>query len=356
MELSTIWVALTKVYLFRIQYPSKMNVSIFGGPMRLPPFQYLEPINVEEALSMIATHKEKIKIVAGGTEVLNHMKLRLIEPAFVMNIGNLPSLDRVDINDTEIVIGANTRLKDIARAPLVNKRFKAISEAASQVASPTITNMATVGGNLLQNTRCMYYDQSGMVLNGLERCHKRGGTVCLAVKGSNRCFSVYQGDMAPALIAFDARCVLEKKGSTRTVPITELFTGTGITPLAIGADELLTKIIIPKPKTLCGSAYRKLRLRGSVDYPLASAAAFVSVTNDRKDTTCRLVIGAAGASPKVIDGPSGEADVEKMVQRAYEQTEGVNNLQLPGAYRRKMVSVLAKRAIAAAMDGIKEGM
>jgi 4-hydroxybenzoyl-CoA reductase subunit beta len=215
--------------------------------------------------------------------------------------------------------------------------------------------MATVGGNILQNTRCMYYDQSGMVLNGLERCRKRGGTVCLAVKGGKRCFSVYQGDMAPALIAFDARCVLEKKGSTRTVSMIELFAGDGVAPFAIGADELLTKIIIPKPEGIYSSAYRKLRLRGSVDYPLASAAAFVSVTDDRKVPTCCVVIGAAGAAPKVIDGASCEADLEGVAQKAYEYAEGVDNLKMPGAYRRKMVSVLAKRAIKAAIDGMKEG-
>jgi 4-hydroxybenzoyl-CoA reductase beta subunit len=324
--------------------------------MRLPPFQYLEPTNVEEALSMIGTHKESVKIMAGGTDLVNRMKLRLIEPAFVMNIGNLRSLDGIGMGKSEIVIGANTKLKEIAGATLVNTKSRAIAEAAFQVASPGVINMATIGGNILQNTRCLYYNQSGMVLNGLERCHKRGGTICLAVKGSDRCFSVYQGDMASALIAFDAQCILQKKNSTRTISITELFTGNGITPFAIGADELLTKIIIPKPKTIVGSAYRKLRLRGSVDYPLAAAAAFVSVTNDGKAFACRLVTGAAGAAPKVIDGVSCETDVEKIAQRAYEQAEGVNNLQLPGAYRRKMVSVLAKRAIKAAMDRIKEAM
>jgi 4-hydroxybenzoyl-CoA reductase beta subunit len=324
--------------------------------MRLPPFQYLEPTNLEEALSMIGTQKETVKIMAGGTDLLNRMKWRLIEPAFVMNIGKLRNMDGIDIGDTETVIGANTRLKEIAGSPLVNKRFSAIAEAAFQVASPTIINMATVGGNLLQNTRCRYYDQSGMVLNGLERCHKRGGTVCLAVKGSKRCFSVYQGDLAPALIAFDARCVLEKKGSTRTVSLTELFTGNGVTPFAIGADELLTKIIIPNPEGIYSSAYRKLRLRGSVDYPLASAAAFVSAKNGRKVTTCRVVIGAAGAAPRAIDGVSCETDLESLAQKAYDQAEGVDNLHMPGAYRRKMVSVVAKRAIKAAIDGIKEGM
>jgi CO/xanthine dehydrogenase FAD-binding subunit len=202
----------------------------------------------------------------------------------------------------------------------------------------------------------MYYDQSGMVVNGLERCRKRGGTVCLALKGSKRCRSVYQGDMAPALIAFDARCVLEKKGSIRMVSMIELFSGDGIAPFAIGADELLTKIIIPKPEGIYSSAYRKLRLRGSVDYPLASAAALVSVTDDRKVTTCRVVIGAVGAAPKVIDGASCEADLEGIAQKAYDHAEGVDNLLMPGAYRRKMVSVLARRATKAAIDGIKEGM
>jgi 4-hydroxybenzoyl-CoA reductase subunit beta len=324
--------------------------------MRLPPFQYLEPATMEEALSILSTHKETVKIMAGGTDLVNRMKLRLIEPAFVMNTGKLRSMDGIEVGGTETVMGANTRLREITGAPSFNKRFRAIAEAAFQVASSAITNMATAGGNILQNTRCMYYNRSGMVLDGLERCHKRGGNVCLSVKGGKRCFSVYQGDMAPAFIAFDARCVLEKKGSTRTVSLTALFTGNGAAPFAIGPDELLTKIIIPHPEGIYGSAYRKLRIRGSTDYPLASAAAFVSAGEDGKVTLRRLVIGAAGAAPKVIDRTPPEADFEAIAQKAYELVEGADTLQMPGAYRRKMVRVLAKRAIAAAMDGIKEGM
>ncbi len=332
--------------------------------MRLPCFEYLEPTSVEEALSMIDTLKDSVKIMAGGTDLLNRMKLRLIEPACVMNIGKLKTMDSIEIGDTEAVIGANARLKKIAAMPLLNKKFRAIAEAAFQVASPTITNMATVCGNILQNTRCMFYNQSGVVLNGLERCHKRGGSLCLAVKGSKRCFSVYQGDMAPTLIAFNARCVIEKKGSSRTIPLTELFTGNGISPFAIGADELLTKVIIPTPEGIYSSSYRKLRLRGSVDYPLASAAACITVNDGMKVTACRVVIGAAGAAPKVIDQAStaikgklpSEADFDAIGQMAQEHTEGADNLQMPGAYRRKMVSVLTKRAVKAALDEIKRGM
>lgn len=322
--------------------------------MRLPPFQFLEPTDLEEALSILNTRKEAVKIMAGGTDLLNRMRLRLIEPAFVMNIGTLGEFEGIDSRENETVIGANTKLKEIARSPLLNQRFRAIAEAAYQAASPTLTNMATIGGNLLQNTRCLCYNQSGIVLNGLERCHKRGGSTCLAVKGSKRCFSVYQGDMAPALIVFDAKCVLEKQGSKRTLAVAELFTGNGVAPFAIGSDELLTKIILPQPQGRFSSAYRKLRLRGSIDYPLVSASALV--WTPEKDNFCRVVIGAVGAAPKVIEGSSGEVSLETMAQKAYELSEAVDNLQMPGAYRRKMAGVLAKRALRVAMDRMKEGM
>jgi len=332
--------------------------------MRLPPFEYLEPANVEEALSMMDTYKETVKIMAGGTDVINRMKLRLIEPAYVMNIGKLKTMDSIETGDAEIVIGANVRLKEIATMPFINKNFRAIAEAALKVASPTITAMATIGGNILQNSRCMFYNQSGVVLNGLEHCHKRGGNVCLAVKGSKKCFSVYQSDLAPAIIAFNARCVIEKKGSSRTIPLVELFTNNGISPFAIGVDELLTKIIISTPEGAYSSAYRKLRIRGSIDYPLASAAACVSVDNDIKVTSCRVVIGAAGAAPKVIDRaslavegkPPADADLDVIAQMAYEEAEAVDNLQMPASYRRKMISVLVKRVVKAAFDEIKGGV
>lgn len=323
--------------------------------MRLPPFQFLEPATVEEALSIMSATKETIKIMAGGTDLLNRMRLRLIEPAFVMSLGKITDMNGIATGKNETIIGANTKLKEIAHSPFLQKRFTAIAEAAFQVASPAIINMATIGGNLLQNTRCLFYNQSKMVLNGLEPCHKRGGTLCLAVKGGKRCFSVYQGDIAPALVAFEARCVLEKKNSSRTISITELFTGNGVTPFTIEEEELLTKIILPQPQVRFSSAYRKLRLRGSIDYPLASAAAFVSTEKDREGNACRVVLGAFGANPRVIDGPSCESNLDSVDQKAYELAEAVDNLQMPGTYRRKMAGVLAKRAVRMAMERGKEG-
>ena len=331
--------------------------------MRLPSFQYLEPTQIDEAVSILDTYRDQVKICAGGTEVINHLKLRLIHPAAVMNIRKLPDLEGISEEAQEIVIGANTTIKAISQSPLIKESGQALAEAAFQTASPTIAAMATLGGNILQNTRCLTYNQSGIVLQGLPACHKRGGDLCLTIKGSQRCFSVYQGDLAPALMALGAKCVLVKKGSSRTIPLGEIYSGNGITPWALEAGELLTRIIIPKPKGLYGSAYRKFRIRGSVDFPLASAAAFLSLTDDFHLKACCIVIGAAGPAPRVVheafsilEGKTiEEADWTAVAEMAYGLSEGVDNLALPGSYRRKMVRVLTKRAIQATLETLTKG-
>ena len=332
--------------------------------MKLPPFEYLEPSTVPEALSMLDAYRDRVQIIAGGTEVLNRLKLRLISPDYLMNIKKLPDLGGIAEQEQEVVIGANVSLNEIRDSSLLQDKYKAIAEAAFQVAAPPLAQMGTIGGNILQNTRCLFYNQSEIVLKGLEVCHKRGGASCLAVKGSKRCFSVYLGDMAPALIAFDAKCVLEKSGSRRTISIIDLFTGIGTQPLSIENNELLTGIIIPKQNGAYGSAYRKLRLRGSIDYPLASAAAFLALSAGGKFAAGRLVIGAAGPAPKIVDGASAallgklpeEADLKAAADMAYGLSEGVDNLALPGDYRRKMVRVLAHRALKGARADMKRGM
>jgi 4-hydroxybenzoyl-CoA reductase subunit beta len=329
--------------------------------MRLPSFQYLEPTQVDEAVSILDTHRDHVKICAGGTEVINHLKLRLIHPATVMNIRRLPDLEGITEDGQGIVVGANTTIKEISQSPLIKESGQALAEAAFQTASPTIAAMATLGGNILQNTRCLSYNQSGIVLRGLPVCHKRGGTQCLAVPSSQRCFSVYQGDLAPALMALQAHCVLVKKGASRTISIVELFTGNGIKPMAIEDGELLTRIVIPKPRGLFGSAYRKFRIRGSIDFPLVSAAACLSLTDGVHLSDSCIVIGAVGPAPRVVRQASlvlegktpEEADAAAVAELSYELSEGVDNLALPGAYRRKMVRVLTKRAIQAALETLR---
>ncbi len=330
--------------------------------MRLPPFEVLEPATLKNALSMLEKHKGKVKIIAGGTEIVGLMKLGLSEPPYVLSLRKIKNLKGIKKNKNQIIIRSNTTLREIIESSLINDLFKGISQAASLVAAPPIQNRATIGGNILQNSRCMYYNQSELFRNGLKPCYKAGGGMCRAVKGANRCFSVYQSDMAPALISFNAKAKLEKTGSSRTVLISDLFTGKGENPHSMGENELLTDIIIPIPKGQYSSVYEKLRIRKSLEYPLMSSAVFVSGKINGEVIDARIVLGAAGSSPKIIDKASkvlkgkkpSNKDIEAASEAVLQFIEVADNLPVPASYRRKMAIIFTKRAIQKALNDLRK--
>lgn len=330
--------------------------------MGLPPFHYLAPQTLKQALEILSQHKRKVRIVAGGTDILDRLRKRLINPTYVMSLRRLSDLTGIKKRKNELVISARTTVREIAEHPSIAEHFKSVAQAAASVAAPPIQNVATIGGNLLQNSRCLFYNQSELVRNAAPMCINQGGEVCLAVKGSTRCFSVYQGDLAPSLIAFNAMAVLQKAGGKRSVPVSELFSGNGRSPLSIENDELLTEIILPIPRGLCGSSYQKLRLRTSLDYPLASSSVFLSLSRKGVIEQARVVIGAAGPAPVLVEKASAsltgkepdQVEIEQAAELAFQAAQSANNLALPGAYRKKMVRVFARRAIEAALSDLEK--
>jgi 4-hydroxybenzoyl-CoA reductase subunit beta len=279
-----------------------------------------------------------------------------------MSLKGVAELTGIKKKSNEVVILAGTTLREIVESATISELFLSINQAAALVAAPPIQNIATIGGNLLQNTRCLFYNQSELVRKAAPPCIKLRGKVCAAVKGSTRCFSVYQGDMAPSLIAFDARAVLQKAGGTRKVPVSELFSHNGKSPLSIENDELLTDIILPIPRGSYGSSYQKLRMRTGLDYPLASSSVFVSVSKKGVIDQARVVIGAVGPAPMLVEQASPcltgkrpeESAIEQAAEYAFQAAKPVNNLALPGAYRRTMVKVFTKRTIEAALRNLEK--
>ncbi len=325
--------------------------------MSLPPFDYFSPTTLTEALSLMARHGAKLQVLAGGTELMGRLKHGLVNPSCVMSLKRVRALTGVREKARTCAIGAGTTLRELAASGRIPDALSAVVQAAGLVAAPPLRNIATVGGNLLQNTRCLYFNQSALVRDGIGPCFKLGGTTCHAVKGGKRCFSVYQGDLAPALIAAGAKAKLQSNASPRTIPVEELFTGSGKTPLALTSKELLTEIVLPIPVKPCASAYRKFRLRGALDYPLSSAAAFLTAgKNHTIDHAC-IVLGAAGSTPKIVaeaqvaivGRKASDVDVELVGEAAARAVETVNNMAMPASYRRKMAGVMARRALQAAL-------
>lgn len=330
--------------------------------MRMPPFRYLAPRTAEEALEMMSLHKGKVRIVAGGTDIVNRLRLRLLTPPYVMSLKDVTGLAGMKMKKKEMVIGTGTTLRDIAESPEIRRFFAGVARSASLVAAPPIQNVATIGGNLLQDTRCLFYDQSELVRHAAPACLKQGDKLCAAVKGGRRCFSVYQGDMAPSLIAFDAKAVLRRRDESRTVSVESLFSHQGVRPFTLMDDELMTHIVIPLPPGTYGSSYHKLRLRSGLEYPLIAAAVFVGLSKKMVIDRARIVLGAAGPAPLVVEKAAAsligskphDADIEGAADHASRMAKLVDNLALPGGYRKKMAKVFVKRATEEALAAFEK--
>ncbi|HID87833.1 MAG TPA: 4-hydroxybenzoyl-CoA reductase subunit beta [Anaerolineae bacterium] len=321
--------------------------------MRLPEFEHLQPESLEEALDLLSEYREEAKVIAGGMELLVTMKHRLLSPHYLINLKEIPELDFVTYEEERgLRIGALTRLATLVRSPLVREHFPVLAQAARSVAAPPIQTMATLGGNLCQDTRCFYYNQSEFWREARPGCFKSGGRVCHVASGGDHCHSAYQGDLAPVLIALDAQVKLASKEGRRTIPLLDLYTGKGEHPIGLAPGEVLIEIEVPLLVGLWGGDYQKLRYRGAMDFPLVGVAAVLS-RNGGACAQARIVVTAVGPAPVVLEEAGrllerkvvDERSIAQAAEAAYEATHPVARIGSTPRYRRKMVRVLARRAI-----------
>ena len=322
--------------------------------MRLPKLEHFQPESLDQALELLGEHSEQAKIIAGGTELLVSMKQGLLAPAYLVNLKEIPELSVIAHDDEKgLRIGALTKLAALIESQVIRENFPILAQAANQVAAPPLQQMGTLGGNLCLNTRCFFYNQSRFWRQARPPCYKTGGEVCHVVKGGNRCYAVYQGDMAPALMALEATARIAKKGSDRVVPLGDLYTGKGEKPLALEPDEILVEVQVPQSAMEGGGDYRKLRYRGAMDFPLVGVAAVLANDGSGMCSKAAVALTAVGMAPvlveeagKLLQGQRVTDDlVAHAADAAHEAARPVANIGSTHSYRRKMVRVLTKRAI-----------
>lgn len=287
----------------------------------LPPFEYLEPKTVGEAIQILSNCGAKARVLAGGTDLLVSMKRRRIKPEFVVYIKNIPELDYIEHSRGDSVsISALTTHKSVATSPLINDKFKVLATACSKVGSPHIRSMGTIGGN-----------------------------ICMA--GPSQ-------DTPPALLVLDAKLKLVSSEGERIVPIDGFF----IAPFktAIKETELLTEIQIPALPPRTAGSYQWATKRTVVDETLAGVAVLMTLDSD---DTCRDVrIGLCSLAPtpmrakraeEVLKGRKlGDKLIEKAAQAAMEETRPRSRAD----HRRRMTGILARMAISEARQKIAQGM
>ena len=218
--------------------------------------------------------------------------------------------------------------------------FPALREALEATSCETLQMRGTVGGNLLQDTRCLFYNQSEFWRRAKGPCVKTGGDSC-HVTGSGRCLSNYASDLAPSLLTLGASLRLIGPEGEREITLEELFSGDGAKPFNLKPGEILCEILLPKRVTKGG--YEKLRLRGSIDYPLLGVALSMA------DGKGRLSVGAVGPKPTVWDFESEGIDL--VAEKAPQGLQAIGNTVLDPSYRRNMAEVFSRRLIQRVLKG-----
>jgi xanthine dehydrogenase YagS FAD-binding subunit len=265
-------------------------------------FDYVRAGSVEEARHAAA--QPAVMLLAGGTTLVDLVKCGVAEPEKVVDITHLKGLDALRVDAQGAYIGALLKMSRVADDPGIRAHFPAVSEALWQAASAQIRNMATIGGNLMQRTRCAYFRDPA----AFPACNKRApGSGCSAIDGVNRnlavlgtsdaCIASYPGDLAPALVAFDAVVHL----GDRRISVDDFFLVPGDTPErehAIEAGEMITAITIPASPAARRSTYLKVRDRHSYEFAAASAAVGIELEPDHRTIRdLRVALGGVATKP-----------------------------------------------------------
>jgi len=319
--------------------------------MRLPPFRYRVPRTLDEAATWLAESPDDTMLVAGGTDVLPNMKRRQQTPRTLIALGSLRELRGI-MAGAGTVIGAGVTLSALVRSDYVRATMPGLWQAASQVATPHLRNMGTIGGNLCLDTRCSYYDQTYEWRKAIDFCLKKDGRTCWVATSSPRCLAVSSADTAPMLQALGARVRLVSARGAREVPVGGLYRNDGIHYLTRGADEILADVTVPD-QTGWRSTYWKLRRRGAFDFPVAAVAAAVRLDDAGRVEAVRLVAGAVASRP--VGAPGAEVllvgdhltdeRIAAAARAVYDVAKPMDNTDFELTWRKRMVTALAAAAL-----------
>lgn len=321
---------------------------------RLPPFRYEAASSASAAVGLLAAHGPDALVVSGGTDLYANMKQRLFTPKVLVGLRTARDLRYVRFDEARgLDIGALTTLAELAAHAVVRERYPALAQAARVISTPQLRTMGTIGGNICLDTRCNYYNQNLDWRQALGFCMKKDGEICRVAPGSPKCVAVNSSDTAPVLHAHDARVRLLGPRGEREVNIVDFFLDDGMNAWARRRDEIVTAVLVPPPLPGATSAYRKLRLRNSFDFPILGIAAVVQTDAGGRCTAARVVLNAVASKPvesvraaQALVGTKLEPEaLEAAADGAYATGKPLDNTSGSIPYRKRMLRVFARRTL-----------
>jgi 4-hydroxybenzoyl-CoA reductase subunit beta len=336
----------------------------------LPEFAVVHPATLDDVVKARAAHPDS-RLLGGGTDLVVNIRRGILSPPLLIDLNRVAELRVIRADARAIEIGAAVTLAELASHPQVIAHYPVVAQAAACIAGPTHRNMGTVGGNLCLDTRCLFYNQSEWWRSANNHCLKTSGDIChVAPKSRGVCFATFSGDLAPALLTLGAEVDLIGPAGKRTIPLSQLYIGysrqdqpitetlgDGKYYLSLRPGEFVSAV---RAKNTPGlrSAYDKIRIRRSIEYPVTGVA--VALRRDG-DTLADLRVAFTGTNPRpaLLDGTQelcGGALDERVFKGLDElvrdQIMSMKTTFTPGHYRRRVAAVLARRLVERLFEGV----
>jgi 4-hydroxybenzoyl-CoA reductase subunit beta len=326
----------------------------------LAEFELVRPTTVAAVLEARAANPQA-QLLGGGTDLVVNLRRGIVAPPTLIDMNSVTELRAIRADGEALEIGASATLAEVAGHAGVREHYPVVAEAAASIAGPTHRNMGTVGGNLCLDTRCIFYNQSDWWRRANNHCLKTTGDIChVAPKSRGVCFATFSGDLAPALMTLGAEVDLAGSAGARTLPLPQLYIGharhdgsaegDGKRYLALRPGEIVTAVRARRTPGL-RSAYDKIRIRRSIEYPVAGVA--VALRREG-DTLADLRVAITGTNPRPVllegtdqlcGGPLDERVFKGLDELVRDQIMSMKTTFTPGHYRRRVAGVLARRLL-----------
>jgi 4-hydroxybenzoyl-CoA reductase subunit beta len=312
-------------------------------------FRLAQPATVKEAIAARLGHPGS-RFVAGGTDLLVNVRHGISSPNLLIDLSGIHELTEIETNGHEVTIGAGVTIAELARNTVIATQYRALAQAAAAIAGPGHRVLATVGGNLCLDTRCIYYNQSEWWRNANNYCLKHRGDICHVAPQGQRCHAAYTGDLAPALLVFGAKVDIAGAQGHRRISLSDLYVEDGRAHLALAEGELIVAVHLPLDPP--PSAYEKVRVRGAIDYPLAGVAVALAGSG-ANISSLRIALTGTNSRPFLLSGTQSFAgrsvdetllqEIDRLVQK---QVQPMRTTIASANYRRVAAAALARRLTA----------